>query len=110
MPVRLGPNAPSRSRTPFVEHVSVDHRRAHVFVPEKFLHCANVVAVLQQMRGKTVTKRMTARRLTDARFSHGVLHCVLQILFVHMMASLSSGARINGSPFSGKNVLPCPFP
>jgi hypothetical protein len=40
-------------------------------------------------------KRMTARRLGDARFSHGVLHRVLQILFVHMMASLDSAVRIN---------------
>ena len=29
-----------------IKHVSVNHRRAYIFVAEQFLHCANIIAVL----------------------------------------------------------------
>src|ERR1051325_802407 len=35
-----------------IEHVAVDHRRAHIGVSEKLLHGANVVAVLNQSGGE----------------------------------------------------------
>ena len=33
-----------------VHDVGVDHRRAHISMTEQFLHCSDVVPVLEQMR------------------------------------------------------------
>ena len=35
---------PDASATP-IEHMRVDHGGLYVFVPQEFLHCANIVAV-----------------------------------------------------------------
>ena len=37
-----------------IENVGLDHRRAHVLVPEKFLAGPNVVADLEQVRSEGV--------------------------------------------------------
>ena len=52
--------------TPFIEYVGINHRRRHVRMAEQLLHSANVVARLQQVRGKGVTQGMRRRRLRDA--------------------------------------------
>jgi hypothetical protein len=51
-----------------IQDVSVDHRRAHVFVTEKFLNSSYIVPVFQQVRGEAVTERMAATGLWDAGF------------------------------------------
>ena len=33
-----------------IQHVRVDHRRRHTPVPQEFLHCPDVVTILQQVR------------------------------------------------------------
>lgn len=38
--------------------MGVDHRRANVAMAEEFLHCANVIAGTQQVRGKRMPKRV----------------------------------------------------
>ncbi len=38
-----------------IQHVGVDHHRAEVLVPERFLHCPDVVAVLEQMARTSLT-------------------------------------------------------
>jgi hypothetical protein len=43
-----------------IEHVRIDHRRAHIRVPEQLLHGANVVTVLEQMRRERMPERMAA--------------------------------------------------
>ena len=40
--------------TGLVEHMGVNHRRAHIFVPQQLLHGSNVVAVLKEMGGERV--------------------------------------------------------
>ena len=40
------------AQRPSIQNVLVDHRRRHVGMPEEFLYGANVVAVLDQVRGK----------------------------------------------------------
>ena len=57
-------NAPRSliQRTPdtqsrLLHRMSVNLRRRHVFVPEQLLHCSNVIACFQQMRGETVPLR-----------------------------------------------------
>ena len=41
-----------------VHDMGVDHRRGHIAVAEQFLHRADVVARLQQVRGKGVAQNM----------------------------------------------------
>jgi hypothetical protein len=40
------------TQRPSIQNVQVDHRRRHVGMPEEFLYGANVIAVLEQVRGK----------------------------------------------------------
>ena len=61
-----------------VQDVRVNHRRRHIAMPEKLLHCSNVVPSLQQMRGKRMPERVTTHTFANARLfrrrSHGPLH------------------------------------
>ncbi len=40
-----------------VQHMGVDHRRAHIFVTEQLLDRPNIIPVLQEVGRKGVTKR-----------------------------------------------------
>jgi hypothetical protein len=53
--------------TASIQDVRVDHRRPHVPVPEQLLNGPDVVAVLEQVRGKRVAQRVTAEVLLDPR-------------------------------------------
>lgn len=56
-------------RTPIAprsNNVRVNHRRAHVPVPEQFLHRADVVPVLKQVRRKRMPERVTTRALAQS--------------------------------------------
>lgn len=44
--------------TSAVEDVGVDHRRPHVVVTQELLNGADVIANLQQVRGKGVSQRV----------------------------------------------------
>ena len=46
------------SQRPAIQHVGVHHGRADILVTEQLLNGAYVVAVLQEMRGKTVPQRI----------------------------------------------------
>ena len=50
----------------------VNHRRAHVVMPEQFLDRADVVTSLQQVRRKAMTKRVAASGLVNASFPEGI--------------------------------------
>ena len=43
-----------------VEHVRVDHSGGHVGVPQKFLHRADIMVRLQQVRSEAMAERMAA--------------------------------------------------
>ena len=43
-----------------IQHLGVNHRRRHIFVAKQFLHGANVIAALQQMRGKRMRRLCAA--------------------------------------------------
>ena len=77
----------SHTRWPTVQDVGVDHRRGDVAVPEQFLHCADVVSVLEQVRGERVPEAMARRRLRDARATDRVLHGSLKHGLVQVVAS-----------------------
>jgi hypothetical protein len=44
-----------------VQDMCIDHRRSHVFVTQKFLDRADVISILQKMRGKGMAQGMTGR-------------------------------------------------
>jgi hypothetical protein len=48
-----------------VEHVRVDHRRAHVFVAEQLLDRAYVVAVFEQVGRERVAQRVAGGVFVD---------------------------------------------
>ena len=54
--------ATDRTATGF-EYVGVDHRRLDAGMAEQFLHGANVVTRLQEMRGKRMPSEWVVRRL-----------------------------------------------
>jgi len=45
----------------FVQHMGVDHGGAHIGMAQQLLHRANVVARLQQMRGKRMAQMHAAK-------------------------------------------------
>ena len=69
------------------QDMRVNHGGFHIGVSQQFLHGADVVAGLEQMRRKAMPKGVTARRLQDPRFAHCGLNCSLQDFFVLMVAS-----------------------
>ena len=60
-----------------IEDVRVNHRRAHVPVPQEFLYCPDVIPILQEVRRKGMPKRVAAHPLRDPRPSHGLRHRAL---------------------------------
>ena len=72
-----------------LQHVRVDHGRSDVLVPQEFLHRANIVTILQQVRGKTVSERMAAAALIQAGLAYRLLDRFLQHCFGNMMSTFS---------------------
>lgn len=68
---------------------------------EHFLKHPYIDAVFQHMGGETVTERVAAYLLNDARLLRAPLNRFLQTRFKHMVAHLFSGARVHGS-FPGR--------
>jgi hypothetical protein len=58
---------------PAIEDMRVDHGGGHVAVPEELLDCADVVAVLQQVRRKRVTESMAGGTFRDGSSLEGRL-------------------------------------
>ena len=86
-----------------LQHVRVDHSRTDVLVPQEFLHCPNIVTVLQQGRCKAVPERMTATALGNA-----CPDSFLENSFREMMAALNARTWINGAFRGWKDILPLP--
>ena len=76
---------------------------------ESFLDSPNIVADLEQMRGKRVPQGMTARSLDDLCFPYRRFHSTLQYQSTHMMPPLDTCARVERTAGGGKYVLPRPF-
>ena len=70
------------SPAPAIEDVRVDHRRLHARVAEQFLHRADVVAGLQEMRRERVTKDVRRDGLVDCRAERRIPHRALDRLLV----------------------------
>src|ERR671914_710386 len=46
----------SDSQLATIQYVRVDHRRSNILVPQEPLHSSNIVALLEQLRRKAMTK------------------------------------------------------
>ena len=93
-----------------VQDVGIDHGRTHVPVSEQLLNRSNVVAGLQQVRGKGVPERVACRRSGNAGRPHGVFDRSLEHRFVKVMASALTGPGVQVEARGGKHPLPGPFP
>lgn len=87
----------------------VDHRRAHVLVPEELLHRANVVAVLQEVRSERVSQRVAARRLCKARLAYSFFHPALYIGIGEVVPTLGAVSWIDRATSRREHVLPAPL-
>ena len=76
-----------------VEHMRVNHGGAHIRMAEHLLHRANVLASLQQMRGKRVAQHMRTHRLGDLRRPRSLPNRPLHRLGVHIVAPLQQSTR-----------------
>jgi len=77
-----------------IEDMSINHRRADVRVTEQLLDCPDVVAVLQQVGGKGMPKRMTRGRLEDSRLESGLFKRFLLDRLMEMMPVLLPGEPV----------------
>jgi hypothetical protein len=49
----------------FIQNISVNHGSFDILVPQEFLNRADIVVVLQKLRGKAMTKGMAIDSLVD---------------------------------------------
>jgi hypothetical protein len=61
-----------------VEHVRVDHCRAHVGVAEQLLNRPDIVAVFEEMRRERMPERVARGAFRDPRRPHGVADSALE--------------------------------
>jgi hypothetical protein len=61
------------------------------------------------MRCKTVAQRVTACRLGDAGLSYRFLHRTLEGLFIDMVATFLTRARVQRTLGGREHILPAPF-
>ena len=79
-----------------VQDRGVDHRRPHALVAQQFLHGADVIPVLEQMRGERVAKGMATDRLVDPCQLDRSFDCPLQAAFTEVMAVPLASAGVYG--------------
>ena len=78
-PQRLQPiQRAGRATRCHLQHMGINHRRAHIAVPQQLLHGASVRARLQQMRGKAMAQGAVRalRAGTSVLRRMGFVHCL----------------------------------
>ena len=117
--VRLGPprrhvedksvhRASDSSPTP-IQNMRVDHRGAHVGVPEQLLNRADVVAVFQKMRAEGMAQGVRAGWLRDASPEPRVLDGLLENRFVEVMPMPLSCYAVGVMAGCREHPLPSPL-
>ena len=84
----------------------VDHCRAHVFVAQEFLNCANVVTIFKQVSRERMTKRVRPGWLGDADFESRIFDRFLEDGFVEVMAASFPCRPVGVMAGGGKDPLP----
>jgi hypothetical protein len=65
----------------------VDHGCTDVFVPQKFLHRADIIAIRQQVGGEAVPQRMSANGLDNCAQFYGFSNRLLNTADMQVMSS-----------------------
>lgn len=86
--------------------MQVDHGRAHVGVPEKFLDGADVGATLEEVRREAVSQGMGNRVFQNARPAGRPFESRSEELLRDVMSSDGSGTRIPSQLAGRKKPLP----
>lgn len=93
----------------FVQNVRVDHSRADVLVPQKFLDRSHVVTGLDQMGSEGVPERVATHVLGDVCLAHRLFDCPLKYGLMHVVSPFLSGPGVLASVLLRKHPLPAPF-
>jgi len=93
---------PNSSSSP-VQDVGTDHRCFHITVAQQLLHGSDIVAILEQVRGKRMPEGMTTGRLRDSSLKSSGLDSPLQDRLMQMVSALFSslGGRNRDRPLLG---------
>ena len=83
---RQGVQRAGGSSGSYFQDMGIDHRRAHVRMPQQFLHRADVGARLQQVRGKAVAQDVHGDGFANARLGYGFLQGTPQSPLIEVIA------------------------
>ena len=81
--------------------MGIDHGGTHVLVSQEFLHRTDIVSVLQQMGGKTMSQGVTAATFGDACVLERLFHGSLQHCFRHMVSAFNPRTQVQGGMVRG---------
>ena len=84
----------------------IDHRCAHVRMPQQLLNCSDIRTALQQMRRKTVPQRVRAHRFCQSGPQRSAFHQLLNGMLIQMMPPFHIRPRIDGQRLGGKQPEP----
>jgi hypothetical protein len=62
--------------------MGIDHGGFDIFMPQEFLDCADIIAILKEMGGKAMAKGVTANLLVDFSLVNCSLDGFLQPAFM----------------------------
>jgi hypothetical protein len=91
-----------------IQHVCIHHGGVHIFVPEEFLHRPDVIALLQQMRGKTVSEGLATDVFVEPHRTSCLTHSLLQSTLTRVMAADHPRMRVLRQTIGRKDVRPDP--
>jgi hypothetical protein len=72
----------------------IDHRRAHIFVPQQLLYGSYVITIFKKMGGKAMPESMTAAGLVNLRQLNRSSYGALHTLGRYVMAALLPASGI----------------
>jgi len=98
-----------RALSALIEDMGVNHGCFNAFMPQECLNCADVSAVLQQMRGKTMAQRVGCDLLVNLGGFRSLANRALNPLWVDVMAAHNATFRVLRRLLGGENPLPFPF-
>lgn len=94
--------------TPTIQDMRVDHRGAHIPMPEQFLDRPDVIAVFQQMRGERMAEAMAACGFGDAGLEDRLFYRALQNGFVQVVPAPLPRSPVGIMTGRWKDPLPGP--
>ena len=95
--------------TAAIQHMSINHRCAHILMPQQFLDRSNIITILKQMSGEAVPECMARHVLDKASLRYGLLYSLLDNGLVDMMTALFPCFAIPPAAFLRKDPLPAPI-